>query len=133
MSAFNFVTDVYGEPIPHNRQYAEKEVAKIEELALEIPLSIRYRGIEIIADTYYNRFGKRLDTDFLYRLTNVALADELRSKVKTDDGILSERQLKRRKEGEMGGVEVPLSKAVNIGIDGKDYAIPRRSFADPYK
>lgn len=138
MKVFNYVTDIYGEPIPHNRQFAEKEVAKLEELALEIPLTLRYRCIEKVTDMYFYRFNKRLDTDYLYRLTNVVLADELRSKVKIDSGILSEAQLNRRKNGahvrkELSAREVPLSKAVNIGIDGRDYAIPRRSFADPYK
>lgn len=110
----------------------------MEKNALNLTIEERNELVEELAERYYERFGERMTSQMLYRLTNVIMADELRmkSRDKGKTGIMSDYQLETRRTGrfarrETRTKEVPLKKAVTIASDGKNYALPKRSFTNP--
>lgn len=78
-----------------------------------------------------------LDSHLLEQLTNLALHEELtdttsNKSTSTEYPFLSDIQLARRREGahEAKGKtqkgEAPYTAAANIGMDGRDYSVPKR-------
>lgn len=134
------VLDYNGEPIPPNRLWAGRRIKKLEDKALDYSIQDRIRIIERLTESYYTKFGRRMDGDMLYRLSNVMLADDLRKvgrKSKDEDApYLSDHQLERRKIGKSvpkksRGREVSLTNAQSIASNGRDYSLPIRRLTNP--
>lgn len=128
------VLDIYGNPVPPNVEWAEERVSKLEEEAPLRNVNERIKSVTDLVEAYYHRYELRMDNRMLYRLSNVLLDDDLRSTHKHDSDILSDHQLARRREGirvrrsPHRGREVPLSHANSTGIDGVNYALPKRRY-----
>jgi hypothetical protein len=97
----------------------------------------RMQLIEALTNAYITQTGERPDHTQLDRLATLILREELTDKDrmkmrKNEYPIMSDEQLARRQEGKHKRdedgiyVEVPLSVANNIGIDGRDYSVPKR-------
>lgn len=85
-----------------------------------------------------------LDAQLLEQLTNLALYEELtdttsNKATSTEYPFLSDVQLARRRDGshEAKGKtqkgEAPYSAAANIGMDGRDYSVPKRRKRSAYE
>ncbi|SER87675.1 hypothetical protein [Psychrobacillus sp. OK032] len=85
-----------------------------------------------------------LDAHLLDQLTNLALYEELtdtasNKATSTEYPFLSDIQLARRREGahEAKGLtqkgEAPYTAAMNIGMDGRDYSVPKRRKRSAYE
>jgi hypothetical protein len=99
--------------------------------------SKRMKLVEDLTEAYITQTGERPDHAQLDRLATLILREELTDKDrmkmrKNEYPIMSDEQLARRQEGKHKRdedgiyVEVPLSVANNIGIDGRDYGLPKR-------
>ncbi|MFD1453242.1 hypothetical protein [Oceanobacillus sojae] len=126
--------DLYGEPIPPNQAWADEKITVLEDTAQEYTVRERIVAVEEVTEEYFAIFGMRMNGSLLYRLTNVILSDDLRSKHKKGIDFLSHEQLLRRKEGIRvrkslnRGREVPLSHASTIAINGRNYRRPIRIY-----
>jgi hypothetical protein len=103
----------------------------------KLPRQARFAAIKRLTDEYIAATGRRPDPVQLDRLATLCLYEEVTDKDrmkmrKNEYPIMSDEQLARRKEGKHKRdedgiyVEVPFSVANNIGIDGRDYGLPRR-------
>lgn len=126
--------DLYGEPIPPNQAWADEKIKALEDTAQERTVQERVEAVEKVTEDYFAIFGMRMDGSLLYRLTNVILSDDLRSKHKKGIDFLSAYQLARRREGRhvrksaYRAREVPLSHASTLAINGRDYRRPIRIY-----
>lgn len=95
--------------------------------------------VERLTDEYVESTGRTPSEELLTRMANVILHEELTDKradkmTLEEYPIMSDSQYERRTTGGQrptrkdGNVirEVPLSHAMNRGMDGKDYARPSR-------
>ncbi|GGP13534.1 hypothetical protein [Oceanobacillus neutriphilus] len=126
--------DLYGEPIPPNQAWATEKIEELEEAAQEYTVQERIEEVEKITEEYFAIFGMRMNGSLLYRLTNVILSDDLRSKHKKGIDFLSAYQLARRREGRhvrksaYRAREVPLGLASTIATNGRNYRRPIRIY-----
>lgn len=133
----DLVLDIHGEPVPPNVVWAEDKIAWLEEKALNYSHEELAQLISELAEEYYREFGDLMTKTMCYRLANVFLAQDLRSKTRgKSTEFLSESQLTRRKEGlgtraKHRGREVSLRAATTVATDGRNYALPTRSFYNP--
>lgn len=129
------VLDIFGNPVPPNVEWAEERVSKLEEEKAEMASKERIESVHNLTEEYFEKFQRRMDADFLYRLATVLDYDYTSRKgrrpLDEPNPSLSEDQKKRRVFGNKVPVayrfkEVPLSHANSTGIDGVSYALPRR-------
>ncbi|MCY7967735.1 hypothetical protein MOB49_11590 [Bacillus haynesii] len=97
----------------------------------------RIEEITALADAYYDSVGEHPDSTALERMANLVIYEELSDShpdkmTREEYPIMSETQLSRRKEGKHRKkeanyrIEVPFKLAENVGVDGKNYALPVR-------
>lgn len=97
----------------------------------------RIEEITALADAYYDSVGEHPDSTALERMANLVIYEELSDShpdkmTREEYPIMSETQLSRRKEGKHrkkeanNRIEVPFKLAVNVGVDGRNYAVPVR-------
>lgn len=130
-------------------------VEVLESMASMSSRQRRITEVERITDEYILGSARPIDAALLERMANVILHEELTdndkdkmSKIITADmtedqvkqysyPIMSDSMYARRTEGKHKGGkrkdglvyrEVPLSKAINRGADGKDYNAPTRNY-----
>lgn len=116
-------------------------VEMLEAMAPTTTRKKRMAEVERLTDEYIASSGRVPDNELLERMTNVILHEELtdndKDKMqKNEYPILSDSMYERRVEGKHQSSskrkdklifrEVPLSHAVNRGMDGKDYNVPTR-------
>lgn len=108
----------------------------------EFPRELRIEKIEQITEDYYRLAGEMPDSVALERLSDLILHEELTDPdehkvLHNEYPILSETQIARRQEGKHSRktdnpkIEVPLSIAENVGVDGKNHVIPSRRVRSP--
>lgn len=117
-----------------------KECVEVLELmASSTTRERRIAEVERLTDEYVSHTGRVPDEALLLRMANVVLHEELTDKrpdkmTLEEYPILSDSQYERRTSGAMRATrrdgtsirEVPLTKARNIGADGKNYNEPKR-------
>ncbi|MCA1800333.1 MAG: hypothetical protein LC650_03480, partial [Actinobacteria bacterium] len=94
-----------------------------------------------LTDEYVATNAVAIDGKLLERMTNVILHEELTDKradkmTLEEYPIMSDSQYERRTTGKLRNArkdgttvtEVPLSRAMNRGVDGKDYNSPIRKY-----
>ena len=103
----------------------------------EFPRELRIECIEQLTEDYYRLADEMPDSVALERLADLILHEELTDpnehKVsQTEYPFLSDTQMARRQEGKHARksdnprIEVPLSIAENVGVDGKNHIVPAR-------
>lgn len=117
-------------------------VELLEEMAGTTSRKRRIEEVERLTSEYIEASGRIPDGALLERMTNVVLHEELTDNDKDkmqkyEYPILSDSMYQRRTEGRRGASkrkdkltlrEVPLSHAMNRGLDGKDYNVPNRKY-----
>lgn len=116
-------------------------VEMLEAMAPVTSRKKRMAEVERLTDEYIASTGLVPDGALLERMTNVILHEELTDNdehkmSRNEYPIMSDSMYERRVEGKHQSSskrkdklifrEVPLSHAMNRGIDGKDYNVPSR-------
>lgn len=97
----------------------------------------RIKEINALVEAYHDSVGKSPDSAALERMANLIIYEELSDShpdkmTREEYPIMSETQLSRRKEGKHRKkeanyrIEVPFKLAENVGVDGRNYALPVR-------
>ncbi|MED4111216.1 hypothetical protein P4636_19390 [Halalkalibacterium halodurans] len=118
-----------------------------ETKARKLPRHHRLKAIEDLTETYFKTSGQMPSGGALVRLTTLCLYEEISNAhpdkmTREEYPIMSDNQYRRKTEGRhvrRGGTngklkpltrEVPLSLAVNMATDGREYRYPSRRERD---
>ena len=102
----------------------QEVIGKLDELSFESTDEERHVSVAMVIETYFEQNGKHMDGTSLEKLTDVLLAEDIKSQYKPNReySFHSERQKERTEKRER-----PQIAAVHVAIDGHSYKPPVRN------